>query len=93
MQNLQKLLYEKFYVLEIATVNLSKIYFLKNAKKPCKPSNRDLNRDWIKEGLYLSVFIYIQKLNIKIVLYKYTYKYTNNLVVLIKNEHSFVSIV
>ena len=32
----------KFYVHEIAAVNLSKIYFLKNAKKTCKPNNRDL---------------------------------------------------
>ena len=31
---------------EIATVDLSKIYFLKNAKKTCKPNNRELNRDW-----------------------------------------------
>ena len=30
----------------IAAVILSKIYFLKNAKKICKPNNRDLNRDW-----------------------------------------------
>ena len=36
---------KKFYVHEIAAVNLSKIYFLKNAKKTCKPNNRDLNRD------------------------------------------------
>ena len=35
------------YVQEIAAINLSKIYFLKNAKKTCKPKNRDLNRDWI----------------------------------------------
>ena len=35
----------KFYVHEIAAVNLSKIYFLKNAKKTYKPNNRDLNRD------------------------------------------------
>ena len=47
----QKLVYEnftytkKFYVHEIAAVNLSKIYFLKNAKKTCKPNNCDLNRD------------------------------------------------
>ena len=27
------------------TVNLCKNYFLKNAKKACKPNNRDLNRD------------------------------------------------
>ena len=45
----QKLVYEKFYVHEkIAAVDLSKIYFLKKAKKTCKPNNRDLNRDWIK---------------------------------------------
>ena len=36
---------KKFYMHEIAAVNLSKIYFLKNAKKTCKPSNHDLNRD------------------------------------------------
>ena len=36
---------KKFYVHEIAAVNLSKIYFLKNAKKTCKPNNCDLNRD------------------------------------------------
>ena len=48
----QKIVYEKFYVHgkkfyvhKIAAVNLSKIYFLKNAKKTCKPNNRDLNRD------------------------------------------------
>ena len=35
----------KFYVYEIATVYLSKTYFRKNAKKTCKPNNRDLNRD------------------------------------------------
>ena len=47
MQIPQKLVYGKFYVHEIAAVDLSKIYFLKNAKKTCKPNNRDLNRDWI----------------------------------------------
>ena len=41
----QKFVSEKLYVHEIAAVNLSKIYFLKNAKKTCKPNNRDLNRD------------------------------------------------
>ena len=35
MQIPQKLVYEKFYVNEIAAVDLSKIYFLKNAKKTC----------------------------------------------------------
>ena len=37
----------KFYVHKIATANLSNIYFLKNAKKTCKPNNRDLHRDRI----------------------------------------------
>ena len=37
---------KKTYVHEIAAVDLSKIYFLKNAMKTCKPNNRDLNRDW-----------------------------------------------
>ena len=45
LQMPQILVYEKFYVHEIAAINLSKIYFLKNAKKTCKPKNRDLNRD------------------------------------------------
>ena len=35
----------KIYVHEIAAVNLSKIYFLKNAKRICKPMNRVLNRN------------------------------------------------
>ena len=42
----QKLAHKKNYVHEIAGVDLSKIYFLKNAKKTCKPNNHDLNRDW-----------------------------------------------
>ena len=56
LQISQKIVYEKFtytkkfYVHEIAAVNLSKIYFLKNAKKIWKPNNRDLNRDWINVG-------------------------------------------
>ena len=41
----QKHVYEKFYVHEIAAANLSKSYFLKNAKETCKPNNCDLNRD------------------------------------------------
>ena len=40
----QKLLYEKFYIHKIAAVNLSKIHFLKNVKKTCKPNNRDLSK-------------------------------------------------
>ena len=52
LEILQKVVYEvaamkRFYVHEIAAVNLSKIYFLKNTKKTCKPNNCDLNRDWI----------------------------------------------
>ena len=37
---------KKIYVHEIAAVNLSKIYFLKNAYKSCKTNNLDLIRDW-----------------------------------------------
>ena len=36
---------KKNYVHEIGAVDLSKIYFLKNAMETCKPNNRDLNRD------------------------------------------------
>ena len=43
--NPEKVVYEKFYLREIAAVDLSKIYFLKNAMKTCKPNNRDLNCD------------------------------------------------
>ena len=45
LQNLQKRLYEKFYIHKIAAVNFSKIYFLKKAKKPSKQNNCDLNHD------------------------------------------------
>ena len=38
-------MYEKFYVHEIAAVDLLKIYFLKNPMKTCKPNSRD----WIKD--------------------------------------------
>ena len=38
---------DKSCVHEIAAVNLSKIYPLKNAKEICKPNNRGINRDWI----------------------------------------------
>ena len=38
-------MYGKFYVHEIAAVNLPKIYFLKIAKKTFKPNNHDLNCD------------------------------------------------
>ena len=43
LQILQKLVHEKFYVHEIAAMNLSKLCFLKNPKK----NNRHLNCDWI----------------------------------------------
>ena len=42
----QKLVYEKFYIRKITPLNLSKIYFLKNAKEMCIPNNSELNRDW-----------------------------------------------
>ena len=47
LEFLQKPVYQKLYIRKISAVNLSKIYFLKNAKETCKPNNRDLNRDWI----------------------------------------------
>ena len=37
---------KKINVYETAAVNLSKVYFLKNAKKICKTNNHDLNRGW-----------------------------------------------
>ena len=36
---------KKFYEHEIAAINLSKIYFLKNTKKTYKPNSRYLNRN------------------------------------------------
>ena len=36
---------KKFYIHEIAAVDLSDLYFLKNAKETCKPNNRNLNCD------------------------------------------------
>ena len=30
---------KKFYLREIAAADLSKVFFLKNAKKTCKPNN------------------------------------------------------
>ena len=59
MQIPQKLVYEKFYVKEIAAVNLSKIYFLKNTKKECKPNNPDLNHNWIKTPERLSTLLIV----------------------------------
>ena len=53
---------KKFYVSEIAAVDLSKIFFLKNAKKTCKLNNRDLNNDWIIYFVfdtYIPIVLYI----------------------------------
>ena len=47
-QILQKSVYEKLYVHKIADIILSKIELLRNAKKTCKPNNRNLNYNWIK---------------------------------------------
>ena len=55
MQIPQKLVYTKFCEHKIAAVDLSKNYFLKNAKKTCKPNNRDLNRDWINKNRCLTL--------------------------------------
>ena len=43
---------KKTYVHENAAINLSKIYFLKNAKRTRKPNNHDLNRDWKIDDKY-----------------------------------------
>ena len=49
----EKLAFKKFYVREIAAVNLSKMYFLKKAKKTCKPNNHVLKYDWILQILLI----------------------------------------
>ena len=41
----------KFNVHEVAAVNLPKIYFLKNAKKTCKPNNRAIELYEYKKAL------------------------------------------
>ena len=41
-----KKVHEKILLNEIATVNLSQIYLLKNSEKIFKTNNHDLNRDW-----------------------------------------------
>ena len=66
----QKLVYGKFYVHEIAAVDLSKIYFLKNAKKTFKPNNRDWNRDWISLTWFQVIITYLHKFNLNISLKK-----------------------
>ena len=55
----QKLTYTK----KIAAVNLSKIYFLKNAKKTCKSNKRNLNCDWII-GVTLLIYIGDRSINV-----------------------------
>ena len=55
-------MYEKFYVHEIAAVDLSKIYFLKNAMKICKRNTRDLNHNW-KLWKYWNFFLKIRILS------------------------------
>ena len=39
---------KNIYAHKIAAVDLSKIHLLKNARKTCKPNNRDLDGDLIK---------------------------------------------
>ena len=51
-----------FYVHEIATVNLSKLYFLKNAKKTFEPNSHVLNRNWITDHGH-DKYITTQELN------------------------------
>ena len=46
-----------FYVHEIAAVDLSNIYFLKNAKKGYKPNNHDLIRDWKSKSICSGKFL------------------------------------
>ena len=59
----QKLVYEKnftytkkFSIHENDAVNLSKIYFLKNTKKTCKPNNRDVNRIELEKYKKLNIY-------------------------------------
>ena len=52
----QKLVYKKFHVQIIVAVNLSNIYFLKNAKKTCKPNNPNLIVTENLESLLLVYF-------------------------------------
>ena len=42
---------------KIAAVNLSKIYFLRSAKKKYKPNTCDLKCDWIKNREEINVWI------------------------------------
>ena len=49
---------KQFYIQEIATLHLSKIYFLKNTKKTCKSNNRDLNHDWKMKTGIITDFIF-----------------------------------
>ena len=65
LQMPQKLVREKFYVHEkilheIAAVELSKLYFLKNAKKSCKPNNRETRL--FRKVLKIIFFILMQRI-------------------------------
>ena len=53
-ENITKLVYEKFYVHEIAAVNFSKINGLKNTEKTCKLNNRDLYHDRKRKTITIS---------------------------------------
>ena len=44
---------KNFYVHEIAAVDLSKFYFLKNAKKTCESNNRDLNQIFLEQAFLI----------------------------------------
>ena len=55
---------KKIYVHEIAAIDLSKIFFLKNAKETCKSNNRDLNCNYKKlsfHNLYCTLCRWILK--------------------------------
>ena len=60
----QKLVHEKFYIHEknlktwSCHYKLSKIYFLKNTNKTCKPNNHNLNCDWKMKTGIIANFIF-----------------------------------
>ena len=60
---------KKLKIFEIAAINLSKVYFLKNAKKPCKPNNRDwIIRHWSIVNIYETRSLNTYKLCYKLIL-------------------------
>ena len=75
LQILQKLVYEKFHVQIIVAVNLSNIYFLKNAKKTCKPNNPNLTAT---EKFRKSTSGILQSFKINTSILKVCFKYTSN---------------